>query len=306
MGRRLRRHEPGTYHMVTTRCHQGCFLLRPEPAINEAVLEWLARAQRNYPEVLIHAVAVMSNHLHLVVYDTLGELAGWASYFLGNLARSVNEIRERRRGVVFERRYAAAPVLDDAALLDRLVYVVTNPVRAGLCEASCFWSGVVLWAGTGEPESREVSWIDRDPYRRARHRAKKRGKAPPDPEGFRTSGTLVLHSLAGHRVSEAIEGRERELAAEREFSGRLAMTHEEVLAQAWNDAPRHPEYSPQPACHASERSLREVFLEGFREFVAAFRRASVQWRAGCLDVAFPLWSYPPGRPLIRPAEARAG
>ena len=49
MGRPLRRHAPNTDYLVTTRCHQTRFLLRPEPAINEAVLEWLTRAQHAYP-----------------------------------------------------------------------------------------------------------------------------------------------------------------------------------------------------------------------------------------------------------------
>jgi REP element-mobilizing transposase RayT len=305
MGRPLRRHAPGTYYLVTTRCHQARFFLRPEPALIEAVLEWLARAQRQHPGVLIHAVCVMSNHLHLLVRDTRGELAGWASYFLGNLARAVNGIRERG-GVVFERRYAAEPVLDDTALLDRLVYVVTNPVKAGLCEESQQWPGVVLWAAGEEPELHEVSWIDRGLYRRARHRAKKQREAPPDPERFRTSGTLVIHPLAGCRVGEAIEARERDLAAERERSGRVAMTRGEVLSQDWHAAPQRAKRSPRPACHTSERSLRQAFLEGFREFVEAFRQASAQWREGCRDVVFPPWSYPPSCSLVRLAEARPG
>ncbi len=247
----------------------------------------------------------MSNHLHLLVKDTRGELAGWGSYFLGNFARAVNGIRGRR-GVVFERRYAAEPVLDDTALLDRLVYVVTNPVKAGLCEEARQWPGVVLWAAGEEPEQLEVSWIDRGPYRRARHRAKKRGEAPPDPKEFRISGTLVIHPLAGHRVGEAIEAREHELAAERERSARVAMTRREVLAQDWHAAPQRAKRSPRPVCHTSERSLRQAFVEGFREFVAAFRQASAQWREGCRDVVFPPWSYPPSCPLVPLAQARPG
>lgn len=305
MGRPLRRHAPNTYYLVTTRCHQARFFLRPEPALNQAVLEWLARAQKRYPHVHIHALCVMSNHLHLLVHDVQGELARWASYFLGNLARAVNALRNRR-GVVFERRYAAEPVLDEAALLERLVYVVTNPTKAGLCEESRQWPGVVLWTERKEPELQEVSWIDRRSYRRARHRAKKRGKAPPDPEGFRTFGTLVIHPLGGSRGGEAIEARERELGSERRRSGQEAMTRTEVLAQDWHAAPHRPRRSPRPACHASERGLRQAFLEGFREFVEAFRDASARWREGCREAVFPPFSYPPSCPLVPLADAGAG
>jgi REP element-mobilizing transposase RayT len=305
MCRPLRRHAPDTYYLVTARCHQARFFLRPDSALNESVLEWLARTQQRYPDVHIHAVCVMSNHLHILLHDTCGELASWASHFFGNLARSVNRVRERR-GVVFERRYAAEPVLDDVALLDRLVYVVTNPAAAGLCERTRQWPGVALWAAGEQPEQREVSWIDRGRYRRARHRAKKRGQAPPDPEGFRISSTLVLCSLGAYRVGEAIEARERELAAEREGSGRPAMTRDEVLAQDWHAAPRRAKRSPRPICHTSDRTLRQAFLRGFREFVEVFRQGSAKWRAGCLDAVFPPWSYPPSCPLVRFADARPG
>ncbi len=310
MGRPLRRHAPNTDYLVTTRCHQARFLLRPDPAVNEAVLEWLTRAQRAYPGVHLFGLCVMSNHLHLLVRDTRGELAAWASYLLGNLARSINAIRGRR-GVVFERRYSAEPVLDEAALLDRLAYLVTNPVQAGLCSQSRHWPGLVLWSRTGQPEWHEVSWVGRRAYRRARYRARQRGGAPPSPDAFRVRGTLVIHPLAteigpgsegGGETAEAIAARERELAAERRRSGRPAMTRREVLAQDWQAAPRRPKRSPRPPCHASERSLRQAFVEGFREFVEAFREASAQWRLGIRPISFPPWSYPPGGALVRLTE----
>ena len=310
MGRPLRRHAPNTYYLVTTRCHQARFLLRPERAVNEAVLEWLARAQHVYPGVRLFGVCVMSNHLHLLVRDTQGELAAWASYLLGNLARSINAIRERR-GVVFERRYSAEPVLDDAALLDRLAYVVTNPVNSGLCNQSRHWPGLLLWTRAGEPGLREVSWVGRKAYRGARFRARQRGQAPPSPDRFRVRGTLVIHPLpteigsgseGGCEISEAIAARERELAAERRRSGKPAMTRREVLSQDWHAAPRRPKRSPRPACHATERSLRKRFLEGFQEFVDAFREASAQWRSGFRNARFPPWSYPPGGSLVRLPE----
>jgi REP element-mobilizing transposase RayT len=308
MGRPLRCHAPNTDYLVTSRCHQARFLLRPDPAVNEAVLEWLTRAQRAYPGVELFGLCVMSNHLHLLVRDTRGELAAWASYLLGNLARSLNALRQRC-GVVFERRYSAEPVLDDAALLDRLVYLVTNPVSAGLCTQSRHWPGLRLWSRAGEPERREVSWVGRPAYRSACYRARQRGQAPPNPDGFRVGGRLVIWPLPTQRgsegsgeMAEAIAARERELAAERRGSGRPALTRRQVLAQDWRGAPRHPKRSPRPACHTTERGLRQAFLEGLREFVGAFREASAQWRRGIRPVAFPAWSYPPGGSLVRGPE----
>ena len=242
MGRPLRRQPPGQPYLVTTRCHQARFFLRPDPELNRAVLEWLARAQGRFPDLRILAVSVLSNHLHLVVCDETGELAAWASYFFGNLARAVNHIRGRS-GSCFERRYSAEPILDDESLLDRLIYVVANPVSAGLCRRARRWPGVVLYAADGSPQEIRVSWIDRDARRIAQRRiaqrrAAQRGRLSRASNASRVEGRLVIDPIPpievdgrGTDVSGAIEARERELADERRRTRRKTLTIAQVLAQ---------------------------------------------------------------------------
>jgi REP element-mobilizing transposase RayT len=195
MGRPLRRHEPGQFYLVTTRCHQARFFLRPDRELNQAALEWLTRAQQRFSRVQILAVCVLSNHLHLVVRDQQGELASWASYFFGHFARAVNRIR-KRRGTCFERRYSAEPILDDEALIDRLVYVVTNPVMAGLCERANQWPGITLFAAEGKSRDIPVTWVDRDGLRFARFRARLLGESPPQDDAFQVKGCLSIEPFA--------------------------------------------------------------------------------------------------------------
>jgi REP element-mobilizing transposase RayT len=312
MGRPLRRHEPGQLYLVTTRCHQARFFLRPDRELNDAVLEWLARAQQRFPRLRILAVCVMSNHLHLVVRDEEGELADWASYFLGNLACAVNRIR-KRSGTCFERRYSAEPILDDEALQGRLVYVVANPVKAGLCERWSDWPGVVLFAADGDPQEIPVSWVDRDRHRFARVRARLRRESAPKGDAFRVKGRLVIDPLPptdasrgdAEAITAAIEARERELAEERRRAGRKALSRKQVLTQSWCGAPRQPKRSPRPLCHAADPGLRKRFREGFNEFVSLFREASERLRGGDPNASFPDWCYPPGLPLVRSAQVGA-
>jgi REP element-mobilizing transposase RayT len=308
MGRPLRRQAPGQYYLITTRCHQARFFLRPDKNLNLAVLEWLTRAQRQFPEVRLLAVCVMSNHLHLVVHDQASQLAAWASYFLGNLARAVNRLRERS-GVCFERRYSAEPILDDEALVDRLVYTVTNPVAAGLCSRTDQWPGVVLFARGSRREEIPVSWTNRDQERQERARARRRGEAPPGSETFRVESNLVIDPLLTERDGSGdagliveIEAREAELAAERRKAGIRTLGSARVLAQSWHAAPRHPKRGQRPLCHATIPALRAAFRQAFRAFVDLFREASNCLREG-VSIAFPDWSFPPGRPLVRPALA---
>lgn len=301
MGRPLRRHPAGQSYLVTSRCHQARFFLRPDPELNHLVLEWLTRAQQLYPSLRILAVCVLSNHLHLVVRDERSELAAWASYFLGNLSRAVNRLR-KRSGPCFARRYSAEPILDAEALHDRLVYVVTNPVQAGLCERLDQWPGQVLYAAGAETLELEVEWVDRDALRRSRPPLQRRKVRSRSPDLPRVRGRLRIDPLADARerapACEAIEARERALATRRRASGRKTLSPKLILAQHWHAAPRRPKRSPRPLCHASDPGLRRAFAEGFREFVTLFREASEQLRLGSHGQRFPEWSYPPGRPLV--------
>jgi REP element-mobilizing transposase RayT len=308
MGRPLRRQVPGQYYLVTVRCHQARFFLRPDTNLNLAVLEWLTRAQCQFPELRILAACVMSNHLHLVVHDQAGQLAAWASYFLGNLAKAVNRLRERS-GACFERRYSAEPILDDEALVDRLVYTVTNPVKAGLCSRTDQWPGVVLFARGSRREGIPVSWTDRDQERRERARARFRGETPPGSETFRVESSLAIDPLLTEmggsgdaRLTVAVEAQEAELTAERLKAGIRPLGSARILAQSWHAAPRHPKRAPRPLCHAANPALRAAFREAFRAFVSLFREASERLSEG-VSIPFPEWSFPPGRPLVRPAMA---
>lgn len=231
---------------------------------------------------MVFAICVMSNHVHLLVRDSNGELADWACYLLGNLARAINRIRDRS-GVVFGRRYSAEPILDHEALRDRLVYVVTNPVQAGLCGRGRDWPGVSLWSAGGDIERHRVSV------------GVGRGEGA-DP------GCVVVHPLpecSAGEVSRDIAETERRLRLERVRAGTGVLGLARVRAQDWRARPRDPKRSSRPPCHTTDRKLRSSFLESFRTFVAAFRAASAELRSGALDITFPPWSYPPGRPIVR-------
>ena len=300
MGRPIRRQAPGQYYLVTTRCHQARFFLRPDAELNAVVLEWLARTQERFPSVTLHAVCVMSNHLHLLVCDESAELADWAGYFLGNLARAVNRIRDRT-GTFFERRYSAEPVLDVEALHDRLVYVVTNPVKAGLCRRARDWPGVVLFAEGGASELVPVSWMDRS-------RKEVSGGDSLCSEAC-VDGILVVDSIPSldsedaASVAQGVEAREHSLAEERSKAGRRTMTRARVLAQSWRSAPKNPKRSSRPLCHAADPGVRKAFARGFDAFVSTFREASAMLRDVAREIRFPEWSFPPGGPLVSPGRS---
>src|SRR5512133_1221414 len=84
-----RRVLPGTTYLVTRRCSERRFFLRPSRLTNDIFLYVLAVAARRYG-VLVHAFCVLSNHCHLIVTDEEGRLPAFMQYLDSLVARAVN------------------------------------------------------------------------------------------------------------------------------------------------------------------------------------------------------------------------
>ncbi len=136
---------PGTTSLVTRRCSERRFFLRPSPAINEMFLYVLALAARRYG-VEVHAFCVLSNHFHLVVSDPFACLPEFVRYLDSLVARAANASLGRfegfwASGTSFS---AVAPVAPDDVVA-KTAYTLANPVAAGLVQSGAEWPG--LWSG---------------------------------------------------------------------------------------------------------------------------------------------------------------
>jgi putative transposase len=63
-----RRVVPGAQYLLTRRCSERRFFLRPSRALNEILRYVLAVAAERYG-VVLHALCVLSNHVHIVFTD---------------------------------------------------------------------------------------------------------------------------------------------------------------------------------------------------------------------------------------------
>src|SRR5881394_2178396 len=85
---------PGRFYMVTRRCTQRQFLLRPDPQTNNAFNYCLAEAAQRHGIDVMLPVA-MSNHYHAVVFDRHGTLPEFTEHFHKMLAKCMNALRGR-------------------------------------------------------------------------------------------------------------------------------------------------------------------------------------------------------------------
>src|SRR5258706_2019100 len=96
----------------------------------DVYLHWLDRATRTY-RVVIHAYALMTNHVHLLVTPGLeGGVSRMMQYLGRHYVQYINKTY-RRSGTLWERRFHASVVETEAYLLTLPPYIELNPVRAG-------------------------------------------------------------------------------------------------------------------------------------------------------------------------------
>lgn len=120
---------PGARHHVMNRAARRRMLFRTDADLRR-FLDLLAELPGRYA-VRVHGYALMGNHFHLMLEDSLGNLPDAMSYLGGDLARRTNAARGVD-GPLFRARYRNRVVLDDAYWRNLLAYLHLNPVRAGL------------------------------------------------------------------------------------------------------------------------------------------------------------------------------
>ena len=153
MPRPLRVHVPGGFYHVTLRGnHRQTIFYRPA---HRRILECIVREAIARFDASVHAYCWMTNHIHLLIRVGEPELGRIMLRIASRYARFV-QARFDTTGHLFERRYHALLVDEDAYLITLLRYIHQNPLKAGIASslASYPWSSHHTYAGT-----RRQSWL---------------------------------------------------------------------------------------------------------------------------------------------------
>ena len=135
---------PNQTYLITRRCLGRRFLLRPDEALNNAFLYCLTLAAKKHG-VAVHALCAMSNHYHLVTHrhrkgcsrtSWPGSTGSW------RCASSDFAAGTRWCGSPTW-HYSAVELGGPAEVLDKIAYVLLNPVSAALVRSAERWLGAV-------------------------------------------------------------------------------------------------------------------------------------------------------------------
>lgn len=138
MPRAKKYHVPGYVWHITHRCHKQEFLLK-FARDRRRYRYWLHEAKKRYGLSVLNYM-VTSNHVHLLVLDngTRDVIPRSMQLVAGRTGQEFNQ-RKGRKGAFWEDRYHATAVETNRHLLECMIYIDLNMVRAGVVSHPCEW-----------------------------------------------------------------------------------------------------------------------------------------------------------------------
>src|SRR3954447_6932906 len=132
---------PGMTYMITRRCTQRQFLMRPDRETNNAFIYCLAVAAARHGIQVLFTVA-MSNHHHTGIRDPRGNYPEFIEHFHKLFAKCQNALRGRWENFWSSEQTSVVRLVDAADVIEKMVYALTNPVKDALVEKAKDWPGV--------------------------------------------------------------------------------------------------------------------------------------------------------------------
>jgi REP-associated tyrosine transposase len=168
MARLPRKQLPDGLAHVTCRTIRRLPLFRTE-ADARGYLALLDHVTRDVTTWSVLAYCLMPNHVHLVVDSSIDQLSLAMHRVNGLYAQRFNR-EHGYRGHLFQGRFYAKPIRDEAHLPGSIRYVLLNPVRANLCAhpQQWRWSSYRACAGLEPARScldleRTLAYFEADP-----------------------------------------------------------------------------------------------------------------------------------------------
>lgn len=278
---------PGATYLVTRRCTQRQFLLRPCPLNNQIVAYCIAYAAQK-TGIQLHALCVMSNHYHAVLTDPYARLPEFLNDAHKYITKCINASLGRWENLWASEPTSAVRLIDQGAVLDKLLYTLCNPVQAGLVAIGTQWPGV---------RSASDAWL---------HASESIARPPvffspntnmPDAVDLQFARPPVLGHLSDTEVADVLQqhisARESELQREfaqqrKPFAGR-----KRVLEYHSTDSPNTvtPRRRLSPRFATKNTAHRHQAMKLCKSFWRDYREAYLAWRSGEPSIMFPAGTY---------------
>ena len=149
MGRDLRSIDPNSIYHAVSIGSDHCPIAWDDHDYDSLLREVAKAAKRYGWEVF--AWCVMPTHHHVVLRTTKKGFSAGFQLVNGSHARRTNR-RHERVAHLFRNRPYASEVTSDAYLVSAILYVIRNPIAAGICDHASRWPHSSYYATVGLAE----------------------------------------------------------------------------------------------------------------------------------------------------------
>lgn len=274
---------PGALCFGTRRVKERLFLFKPVAEVTALIWYAFAFAVLQHG-VTPHALVAMSNHLHWLVTDVRGNVPAFKRDFHRIVALGIKRLFGVDSTVFADEDSRHARVVGERGAVEKALYTVLNPVRAGLVDHASQWPGA-LWL----PGMRSVTV--------------KRPAAFFDRPGWPEEITIHFTAPTAWRgtedawhdeLSRMVTDEEAKARRERTEQGRTVLGAKRArqrhhLSQPATEEPRRPALKPLIAAGGDSEAMAEAVLEHVN-FQRAYRAALIAWRND-KTTRFPVGSY---------------
>jgi REP element-mobilizing transposase RayT len=273
--------------MITRRCTQRQFLMRPDRETNNAFIYCLAIAAERY-RIRVLFTAALSNHHHTGIEDPEGNYPAFLEHFHKLFAKCQNALRGRWENFWSSEQTSVVRLVDPGDVVDKMVYALTNPVKDKLVEKAHHWPGVSSLDALMHGKTLVAS--------RPRHFFRDEG-GMPDVVSLSISRPTAFKDLSQKEFAAMVDLRiraiEESTADQRRLTGVRVVGRRAVLAQNWSARPmsREPRRQLDPRVAARSKWSRIEALLRDRAFRDAYIAARDSFVAGVREAIFPAGTY---------------
>ncbi|MGE3454063.1 MAG: hypothetical protein AB7O24_02995 [Kofleriaceae bacterium] len=254
-------------------------MLRPDDVTNNVFLYCLAEAAKRF-HIMILGTVTEGNHHHTVLYDAHGNVSEFTEHLHKMIAACMNRRWGRSENFWINTEPCLTRLLDRSTIIEKLIYVASNPVKDLLVAHATQWPGVNGYRALLRDKTLRA--------KRPKFFFSANGTMPEEvtlriefPEWLGTSEEVLAEIRAG--VIEV----EREKAKYRKETGAPLLGRERARTQSWTASPSKepPRSDLRPRFAGGPNSLRPALL-AYTIFLAEYREARRAWLAG-LPAVFP-------------------
>jgi hypothetical protein len=278
---------PGRDYMITRRCSERRFFLRPDEDTNNAFTYCLILAAIR-AKVNVTFSGAMSNHHHTGIHDPEGNFPIFTEHFHGLLARCQNAYLGR-----FENFWSSEPasvvhLVEPDDILNKMTYAFTNPTAADLVDTVEEWPGVSTFQATlsgGHITATRPKHFFRDDSGMPEVVSLKIAR----PNAFvNLSQSDWANLVSEHVRAKEAEHRQRRAAKDIAVLGRARILEQNPFHSPDTPAPR---FQMSPRVAAQNKWARIEALQRNFGFIEKYRDAFLGHMAGLANVLFPFGTF---------------